>query len=86
MTPFILEDLALTDLDAIHFVIRDQTGFQLLDGNARLPEHVRIISLPPYNPGLNPCKQLWDIIRDEIGNRFFEAAGNDSTGLATLLG
>ena len=86
MTPFGFKDLALIDPDAIHVVIRDQTGFQLLDRNARLPEHVRIISLPPYNPGLNPCKQLWDISRDEIGNRVFEAAGNDSTGLATLLG
>jgi hypothetical protein len=26
---------------------------------------VRIIDLPPYWPELNPCEQLWDIIKDE---------------------
>jgi transposase len=66
-----LEDLARTEPDAVHVVIRDQAGFHLRDGDTRLPERVRIIDLPPYNPELNPCEQLWDIIKDEIGNRVF---------------
>lgn len=66
-----LEDLAATDGDATHVVIRDQAGFHLRDGDGRLPERVRIIDLPPYNPELNPCEQLWDMIKDEIGNRVF---------------
>lgn len=66
-----LLDLTLTDPDAVHVVIRDQAGFHLRDGDARLPERVRIIDLPPYNPELNPCEQLWDLIKDEIGNRVF---------------
>ena len=53
-------------------VIRDQAGFHLRDGDTRLPERIRIIDLPPYNPEPNPCEQLWDIIKDEIGNRVFE--------------
>ena len=40
---------------------------------ALYPERIRIIDLPPYNPELNPCEQLWDIIKDEIDNRVFEA-------------
>ncbi len=52
-------------------VLGGQAGFHLCDGDARLPERVRIIDLPPYNPELNPCEQLWDRIKDEIGNRIF---------------
>jgi transposase len=67
-----LESLAATDQNAIHVVIRDQAGFHLRDGDARLPERVRIINLPPYSPELNPCEQVWDVIRDETGNRVFK--------------
>ena len=66
-----LKDLELTDPDAIHVVIRDQAGFHLRDGDPRLPARVRIIDLPPYSPELNPCEQLWDMIKDELGNRVF---------------
>jgi transposase len=68
-----LEDLAATDTTAVHVIIRDQAGFHLRDGDERLPARVRIIDLPPYNPELNPCEQLWDMIKDEIGNRVFES-------------
>lgn len=57
------------DPEAIHVIIRDQAGFHLRDGDARLPERVRIIDLPPYCPELNPCEQLWDIIKDDIANQ-----------------
>ena len=33
-----LADLAATDVEAIHVVIRDQAGFHLRDGDERLPE------------------------------------------------
>ena len=66
-----LQDLAATDTEAIHVVIRDQAGFHLRDGDPRLPERVRIIDLPPYNPELNPCEQMWDMIKDRIGNQVF---------------
>jgi len=29
-----------------------------------LPENVRILTLPPYSPELNPTEQLWDLIRE----------------------
>ena len=66
-----LEDLARTDGDAVHVVIRDQAGFHLRDGDPRLPARVRIVGLPPYSPELNPCGQLWDIVKRDIGNRVF---------------
>jgi len=67
-----LKDLAATDPEAIHVVIRDQAGFHLHDGDGRLPSNVRLIDLPPYSPELNPCEQLWDLIKDAIGNRVYK--------------
>lgn len=29
-----------------------------------LPENIRILTLPPYSPELNPTEQLWDLIRE----------------------
>ena len=67
-----LENLAATDPGAVHVIIRDQEGFHLRDGDARLPANVRIIDLPPYRPELNPCEQLRDLVKDRISNRVFK--------------
>jgi transposase len=64
-----LEHLAASDTKAVHVVIRDQAGFHLRDGDARLPERVRIVPLPAYCPELNPCEQLWDVLKDETSNQ-----------------
>ena len=66
-----LESLAANDPQAIHVVIRDQAGFHLRDGDPRLPERVRIVDLPPYSPELNPCEQLWDIVKDDTANKVY---------------
>jgi transposase len=66
-----LHDLAASDPDAVHVVMRDQAGFHLRDGDARLPAQVRIVALPPYSPELNACEQLWDIVKDQTCNQVF---------------
>ena len=33
-------------------------------GQLALPENLRILTLPPYSPELNPVEQLWDLIRE----------------------
>jgi hypothetical protein len=64
-----LEDLAASDPEAVHVVIRDNAGFHLRDGDARLPAlRVPIVPLPPYSPERNPCEQAWDVIKDEVSN------------------
>ena len=68
-----LEDLAASDPEAVHVVIRDNAGFHLRDGDARLPARVRIVSLPPYSPELNPCEQAWDVIKDEVSNHCYKS-------------
>lgn len=67
-----LQDLARQDPQAVHILIRDQAGFHLRDGDCRVPENVRIVDLPPYSPELNPCEQLWDLIKDDLGNRIYK--------------
>jgi transposase len=66
-----LTDLAAQDPGCVHILVRDQAGFHLRDGDPRLPSNVRIVDLPPYSPEHNPCEQLWDLVKDELGNRIF---------------
>lgn len=66
-----LQDLAASDAQAVHVVIRDQAGFHLRDRDPRLPASVRIVDLPPYSPELNPCEQLWDILKEQTANQVF---------------
>jgi len=70
-----LRDLAATDANAIHVVVRDQAGFHLRDGDPRLPPRVRIVDLPPYSPELNPCEQMWDVVKDDTCNKVFDTIG-----------
>ena len=41
----------------------------------RLPGRIRIIDLPPHSPELNPCEQLWDIVKDSVGNQVHDDDG-----------
>ena len=70
-----LEHLRSSDPGAEHVVIADQAGFHLRPGDSRLPEGVHVISLPPYSPELNPCEQLWDVLKDTEGfaNALFDS-------------
>ena len=80
-----LRDLAATDAQAVHVLLRDQADFHLRDGAARLPARVRIIDLPPYSPELNPCEQLWDIVKDDIANRIYATVATLRAGMKATL-
>ena len=70
-----LEHLRASDPQAEHVVIADQAGFHLRPGDPRLPEGIHVVSLPAYSPELNPCEQLWDVLKDTEGfaNALFES-------------
>jgi hypothetical protein len=63
------EQLAASDKEAVHIVIADGAGFHLEEGHELLPKNLRIITLPPYNPELNPIGQISGIVKDRICNR-----------------
>ncbi len=69
-----LEQLLASDPHAEHVVIADQAGFHMRGGDPRIPKGVHIMFLPPYSPELNPCEQLWDVLKDGEGfaNGLFE--------------
>lgn len=80
-----LEDLVASDPTAIHVLVRDQAGFHLRDGDPRLPAQVRIVDLPPYSPELNPCEQLWDMVKDDLANQVFATVSALRKHLETTL-
>ena len=63
--------VAESDPAAVHVMIQDGAGFHLRDGDERLPANLRIVTLPPYSPELNPMEGLWDQLKDVLCNQVF---------------
>lgn len=64
-----LSQISRRDPYATHVVIGDGAGFHHRDGAQGLPSNIRLLTLPPYCPELNPIEKLWDIVKDGICNR-----------------
>jgi transposase len=80
-----LRDLVVTAPEVTPVLVRDQAGFHLRDGDPRLPAQVRIIDLPAYCPELNPCEQLWDILKDDLANQVFPSIPKLRAGMKDTL-
>ena len=40
----------------------------------KVPKNMRLVSLPPYSPELNPVEHLWDELREKaFGNLVFDS-------------
>jgi hypothetical protein len=51
-----------------------------------LPANIRILTLPPYSPELNPAEQLWDLIRERrFANKAYDTLDDVENGLADEL-
>lgn len=72
VTHLFLQQIAASDVQAEHVIIYDGAGFHPKAGVHSLPEHVHVITLPPYSPELNPVEGLWDRLRDEVCNQVFD--------------
>jgi transposase len=68
-----LRQIAASDPAAEHVVIQDQAGFHPRAGDAKLPERIHLLPLPPYSPELNPIEGLWDQVQDVTCNRRHES-------------
>ena len=53
-----LADLAASDPQAIHVLVRDQAGFHLRDGDLRLPPRVRLNRPAALQPGTQPVRAV----------------------------
>jgi transposase len=74
-----------SDPAAMHVLIQDGAGFHLRDGDARLPDNLRIVTLPAYSPELNPVEGLWDQLKDVLCNRVFATVAELEAQLVTWL-
>jgi len=74
-----------SDPAAVHVLIQDGAGFHLTDGHEGLPDNVRIITLPPYSPELNPVEGLWDQLKDSLCNRVFPSLSDQRDIIVSWL-
>jgi len=52
-------------------VVIDNAGFHSTK-NIEVPENIYLLRIPPYNPELNPCEQVWLYIKNRFKNQRFE--------------
>jgi transposase len=74
-----LEQISKRDPYAMHVVIGDGAGFHHKEGQdheGKIPENIRILTLPPYSPELNPVERLWDVIKDGICTTAYQSLEN----------
>jgi len=70
---------------AVHVLIRGGVGFHLPDGHDDLTDNVRIVTLPPYSPELNPVEGLWDQLKDGLCNRMFASLTEQRESIVSWL-
>lgn len=47
--------------------------------------YIYLLRLPPYNPELNPCEQIWRYIKNRFKNQRFETIKSLKNWLHTLV-
>jgi transposase len=53
-------------------MVLDNAGWHL-SRELKIPKNMRLLSLPPYSPELNPMESIWEEIREKsFHNRIFE--------------
>ena len=67
----LLGQIAASDPQALHVVIQDQAGFHLPSHDPRLPKNLRLLSLPPYTPELNPVERFGGLLKARVANRLY---------------
>ena len=84
MSIFLAEVAARHPQDIILMVL-DGAGWHKAKG-LEIPENIRLISLPPYSPQLNPAEHLWEEIREKwFANLVFDSLDAVENHLAEAL-
>ena len=48
---------------AVAVVVCDGAGWHQRGKRLKVPDNIRLLSLPPYSPELNPVEKVWDYLR-----------------------
>ena len=70
-----LEEVANRHSDKYILMFLDQAGWHKAK-ELKIPANIRLTSLPPYSPELNPTEHVWDELRE----KFFHNIAFDSIG------
>ena len=70
-----LKELSKHKPNQYKIVIIDNARFHSTQ-NIVVPENIRLVNIPPYSPGLNPCEQVWRYIKDKFKNKSFDTMHN----------
>ena len=67
-----LDEVAARHLNDRIVMVLDGAGWHKSE-SLKIPDNVRLLSLPPYSPELNPVEHIWDDLREkEFHNRVFD--------------
>jgi transposase len=70
-----LAEVAKRHNDKYILMFLDQAGWHKAK-NLKIPENIRLVSLPAYSPELNPTEHIWDELREKhFHNTAFDSMG-----------
>lgn len=67
-----LKEFSLYKPKEFKILVIDNAGFHSTK-NIDIPENIYLLRIPPYNPELNPCEQVWQYIKNRLKNQRFES-------------
>lgn len=68
-----LDEVASRHTDEHIIMILDGAGWHT-SGLLTVPDNIKLLSLPPYSPELNPVEHIWDDLREKaFHNRVFDS-------------
>lgn len=79
-----LKELSLHKPNEYKIVVIDNAGFHSTK-NMIIPENIFLLRIPPYNPELNPCEQVWQYIKNRFKNQRFETMESLKIWLAKMV-
>ena len=79
-----LKALSEHRLEEYKIVVIDNAGFHSTK-NIDVPDNIGLLRIPPYNPELNPCEQVWQYIKNRFKNRRFETMEELRTWLHEMV-
>ena len=69
-----LEEISSRYIDERIVMVLDGAGWHRTGGNLTVPKNIRLLSLPPYSPELNPVENIWEELREKsFDNKVFSS-------------
>jgi transposase len=80
-----LEELSQQDPDELKLLVLDNGAFHKAKALI-IPDNISLIFLPPYSPELNPAEKMWQKIKRDFTNKFFNSLDELSLFIIEAVG